>query len=260
MSASSRNRYALVTGAGRRIGRAIAMELASAGWGVAVHYFNSSGAAEEVVRDIVDHGGQACAVAADLSDEAQASTLIEKANSQLGPLSCLINNASVFERDTVATASRESWDLHMETNLRAPFVLAQAFAGQAEEGDDANIINVIDQRVWNLTADFTTYTLSKVGLWGLTQILARALAPTVRVNGVGPGPTLQSIHQTGAQFEDEWNSVPLRRQVSPEDVAAAVRFILDAPTITGQMIAVDGGQHMGAAAISVDREDGGDRL
>ena len=247
-------RNALITGAGKRIGRAIALQLASDGWRVAVHYYRSAAAAEDVVRQIEAAGGEAVALAADLKEEKAASALIVDAAAKLGPLTCLVNNASVFERDTVGTATRASWDLHMDTNLRAPFELAQAFAAQLPDHQDANIINVIDQRVWNLTADFTTYTLSKVGLWGLTQILGRAMAPKIRVNGVGPGPTLQSIHQTGQEFDAEWQSTPLQRQVAPIDVAAAARFILDAPTVTGQMIAVDGGQHMGMSNSTGEKD------
>lgn len=257
MMSDKTTRNALITGAGRRIGRAIALQLASDGWRVAVHYFRSSSAAGEVVGEIRAGGGEAVALPANLREEAAASALIGAAGARLGPLTCLVNNASVFERDTVGTASRATWDLHMDTNLRAPFELAQSFAGQLPDRQDANIINVIDQRVWNLTADFTTYTLSKVGLWGLTQILGRALAPKIRVNGIGPGPTLRSSHQTGREFEDEWKSVPLRRRVAPGDVAAAVRFILDAPAVTGQMIAVDGGQHMGMGIAAADTDGDG---
>ena len=247
---SSQN--ALITGAGRRIGRAIAMSLAANGWHVGVHYFRSANVAEALVDEIQSSGGRAVAIGADLSAGVASSRLIEVAREHLGPLSCLVNNASVFERDTVSTATRSTWDQHMDVNLRAPFELSQAFVHQLPDTVEANIINIIDQRVWNLTPDFTTYTLSKVGLWGLTQILARALAPQVRVNGVGPGPTLQSAHQSEEAFTNEWSSMPLKRQVSPEEIAAAVRFILDAPGMTGQMIAIDSGQHMGMSPSLLD--------
>ena len=247
---SSQN--ALITGAGRRIGRAIAMSLAANGWHVGVHYFRSANVAEALVYEIQSSGGRAVAIGADLSARGASSRLIEVAREHLGPLSCLVNNASVFERDTVSTATRSTWDQHMDVNLRAPFELSQAFVHQLPDTVEANIINIIDQRVWNLTPDFTTYTLSKAGLWGLTQILARALAPQVRVNGVGPGPTLQSAHQSEEAFTNEWSSMPLKRQVSPEEIAAAVRFILDAPGMTGQMIAIDSGQHMGMSPSLLD--------
>ena len=247
---------ALVTGAGRRIGRAIAIDLAAAGWAVAVHYHQSVAEAQEVVHSIEALCGRAVAVAADLRQETAAAKVVAEAADALGPLSCLINNASTFERDTVASATRSSWDTHMEVNLRAPFNLTQAFAGQLPDSVEGNVINIIDQRVWNLTPDFTTYTLSKAGLWGLTQILARAMAPQVRVNGIGPGPTLQSVHQTLADFDSEWSAMPLARKASPEDICRAVRFSLESPAVTGQMIAVDAGQHMGVTAVRVAPDDG----
>ena len=236
---------ALVTGAGLRIGRAIALDLADAGWAVVLHYRTSAAEAEALATEINDGGGRAVALGADLVNESEVAKLIPAASAALGPITCLVNNASTFERDTVATSTRETWDSHMEVNLRAPFVLSQAFQAGLRQGASGNIINIIDQRVWNLTPDFTTYTLSKAGLWGLTQILARAMAPNVRVNGIGPGPTLQSVHQSVDDFAEEWTAMPLARKVSPEDICRAVRFIIESPTVTGQMIAVDSGQHMG---------------
>lgn len=236
---------ALVTGAARRVGRAIALALAAAGWDVVVHFRTADEDADSLVREIEALGRRAAALGADLSAEAETASLMARAGAALGPITCLVNNASTFESDTVATATRASWDTHMEVNLRAPFVLAQAFQAQLPDGADGAIINIIDQRVWNLTPDFTTYTLSKAGLWGLTQILARAMAPRVRVNGIGPGPTLQSVHQSADDFAEEWTAMPLARQVQPEDICRAVVFILESPAVTGQMIAVDAGQHMG---------------
>jgi NAD(P)-dependent dehydrogenase (short-subunit alcohol dehydrogenase family) len=236
---------ALVTGAARRVGKAIALALAAAGWDVVVHFRTADDDAESVVREIEALGRRAAAVGADLSVEAETTSLMACAGAALGPITCLVNNASTFESDTVATATRASWDTHMEVNLRAPFVLAQAFQAQLPDGAEGAIINIIDQRVWNLTPDFTTYTLSKAGLWGLTQILARAMAPRVRVNGIGPGPTLQSVHQSADDFAEEWTAMPLARQVQLEDICRAVVFILESPAVTGQMIAVDAGQHMG---------------
>jgi len=235
---------ALVTGAARRIGRAVSLALADAGWDVVVHYRGAAADAEALVAEIEGRGRRAHALHADLSVEAETEALMPAA-AALGPITCLINNASTFERDTVATSTRETWDTHMEVNLRAPFLLSQAFQAQLPAGMDGAIINIIDQRVWNLTPDFTTYTLSKAGLWGLTQILARAMAPTVRVNGIGPGPTLQSVHQSADDFAEEWTAMPLARRVKPEDICRAVMFILQSPAVTGQMIAVDAGQHMG---------------
>jgi NAD(P)-dependent dehydrogenase (short-subunit alcohol dehydrogenase family) len=235
----------LITGAGRRIGRAVALDLATSGWRVAIHYNTSGDDAKSAVAEVTEAGGQAVALAANLLDEEAASGLVARAADALGPVTCLINNASVFEEDTPMASSRETWDRHMDVNLRAPFLLSQGVARQLPEDAKGNIVNIIDQRVWNLTPEFTSYTVSKVGLWGLTRILARAFAPKLRVNAVGPGPTLQSVHQSEAEFEDEWSSLPLQTPVSTDDICRGVRFILDAPAMTGQMIALDGGQHMG---------------
>lgn len=244
-------RNALVTGAGRRIGRAVALQLARGGWRVAVHHFRSSADADAVVAEVQAAGGIAVAVAADLTAEAATAGLVADAATALGPLTALVNNASTFLHDTVETATRDSWDQHMEVNLRAPFVLSQAFARQLPDDAEGGIVNVIDQRVWNLTADFTSYTLSKAGLWTLTQVLARALAPRIRVNAVGPGPTLASVHQTEADFAAEWSGLPLGRPVAPDEVAAAVGYLLEAGAVTGQMIAVDAGQHMGMSSFAM---------
>lgn len=236
---------ALVTGAAKRIGRAIALDLARHGWAVAVHYNRSADAAEGVAEEILSAGGRALSVRADLNVEAEAAALAEQVVTKLGPMRCLVNNASVFEKDDAHTATRESWDLHMQVNLRTPFVLTQAFARQLPDRWDGNVVNILDQRVWNLTPFFTSYTVSKAALWALTQTLAMALAPRVRVNAVGPGPTLPSSRQTKEQFVRQWSSLPLARQVQAQEICDAVRFILTAPSMTGQMIAIDGGQHLG---------------
>jgi NAD(P)-dependent dehydrogenase (short-subunit alcohol dehydrogenase family) len=240
-------RAALVTGAGQRIGRAIALDLARAGWAVAVHYNASAQAAKEVVSEIEAGGGRAVALRAELSDETQVAALAPDAAAALGPLGCLINNASCFENDSIETADRASWDRHMDANLRAPFVLTQAFARNLPEAAGGVVINLLDQRVLNPTPYFLSYTLSKAGLWTLTQTLALALAPRIRVNGIGPGPALPSARQTPEQFARQRASMPLGRGTSPEEICAAVRFILAAKAMTGQMIALDGGQHLGWA-------------
>ncbi len=237
-------RVALVTGAGVRVGRAIALGLAQAGWTVAVHYNRSSDDADRTVQDISAMGGTAAAVAADLSTEAEVETLIGRASDALGPVTCLVNNASVFERDEVDTVTRESWDLHMNVNLRAPFVLTQAMVNQLPEGSDGNVINLIDQRVWRLTPHFTSYTLSKAALLTLTKTLAMALAPRVRVNAIAPGPTLKSTRQTDESFAAQVAAVPLQRNPALDEFVSAVNFILEAASYTGQMIALDGGQHL----------------
>ena len=240
-------RAALVTGAAQRIGRAIALALADDGWAVALHHNRSAAAAEALVAEIGARGGRAVAIAADLAREAEAAALLPQAVAAVGPLGCLVNNASVFERDEALDATRESWDRHIETNLRAPFVLMQEFARRLSAEAEGAIVNILDERVWNLTPHFVSYTLSKAALWTLTQTMALALAPRIRVNGVGPGPTLPSPRQSEEQFRRQVQSMPLRRGATPEEIAQAVRFILAAPAMTGQMIALDGGQHLGWA-------------
>ncbi len=242
---SNRTPTVLVTGAARRIGRAIALELGRRGWAVAVHHNDSAAAAAATVAEIERTGGRSAAFAADFRDETETAELIPRVSESLGAITCLVNNASIFEYDSPTTVTRDSWDAHMQINLRVPFVLSQALERHLPADTTANIINIIDQRVWNLTSHFTSYTLSKAGLWTLTQTLAMAFAPRVRVNGIGPGPVLPSPRQTEDQFRAQWSELPLRRRTEPEEIAAAVCFILDAPALTGQMIALDGGQHLG---------------
>lgn len=241
----SSNGTALITGAGQRIGRAIAQALGAAGWPVAIHFHRSEAAANATREDVRAAGGSAEVFTADLRDEAETEGLIQAAADSLGPVTCLVNNASIFEHDGAETVTRESWDAHMETNLRAPFILMQAMAAARPEGTTANVINILDERVWNLTPHFVSYTLSKAGLWTLTQTMALALAPHIRVNAVGPGPTLPSPRQSKAQFARQEGLMPLGRGTTPDQIADAVRFILAAPAMTGQMIALDGGQHLG---------------
>ena len=238
---------ALVTGAGKRIGRAIALALAEDGFDVAVHYGQSRAEAEDVVAAIAQRGRRAVALAADLTKEAATAALIPAAAKALGPVTCLVNNASLFERDEALTVTRESWDAHLEINLRAPFVLMQEFARHLPAQQDGAIVNILDERVWSLTPHFVSYTVSKAGLWSLTQVMAMALAPRTRVNAIGPGPTLPSPRQSVEQFARQSASVPLKRGATPEEIGAAVRFILGAGAMTGQMIALDGGQHLGWA-------------
>lgn len=240
-------RTALVTGAAHRIGRAIARDLAAQGFDIAIHYNTSRDAAAALAAEIEAGGQRAALLDADLSREADTAALIGRAAEALGPVGCLINNASRFDLDLWDTATRDSWDAHMETNLRAPFLLSQAMARGLPDDAEGVIVNLIDQRVWNLTPYFLTYTLSKTGLWTLTQTLALALAPRIRVNAIGPGPTLKSERQSEAQFRMQWDATPLRHGATPEEIAAGVRFILGAPSMTGQMIALDGGEHLGWA-------------
>jgi NAD(P)-dependent dehydrogenase (short-subunit alcohol dehydrogenase family) len=238
---------ALVTGGAQRIGRALAFALAEDGFAVAVHHNRSRNAAECLVAEIRDRGGVAVALSADLTDESAVQILLPQAEDALGPIGCLVNNAAAFVDDTVETATRESWDLHLAVNLRAPFVLIQEMAARLPAAAGGIVINLLDQRVWSLTPYFVSYTLSKAGLWTLTQTMALALAPRIRVNGIGPGPTLPSLRQNPEQFTRQRAMIPLGRGTSPQEIAGAMRFILAAPAMTGQMIALDGGQHLGWA-------------
>ncbi len=240
-------RTALVTGGGQRIGRALALALAEDGFAVAVHYHRSRTEAEAVVAKIRDGGGRAIALAADLADEPAVRGLIAEVERAFGPLGCLVNNAAVFGEDTVATVTRASWDEHLAVNLRAPFVLIQEMAARLPPPFGGVVINLLDERVWSPTPYFVSYTLSKAGLWTLTQTMALALAPRIRVNGIGPGPTLPSPRQSPAQFRRQCAELPLGRGTSPQEIAAAMRFLISAPAMTGQMIALDGGQHLGWA-------------
>jgi NAD(P)-dependent dehydrogenase (short-subunit alcohol dehydrogenase family) len=246
---------ALVTGGARRLGREMALYLARRGHEVAVHYHGSEAEAAGVVAEIRAMGRQAVALPADLLDEAQVVPLIGRAVAGLGgPLTVLVNNASIFEYDSLASATRSSWDRHMESNLRAPFVLTQGFAAQApapvtdaagEPVAQALVVNMVDQRVHKLTPEFMTYTLAKMGLWALTRTAAQALAPGVRVNAIGPGPTLQGGRQSLSHFTRQRAATLLQRGANPADITAALGFFLDSPGVTGQLIAVDGGQHLG---------------
>ncbi|HVZ04134.1 SDR family oxidoreductase [Hyphomicrobium sp.] len=235
---------ALITGAARRIGRAVAIDLAATGRAVAVHYRRSSVEAEALVKEIEERGGRAQTFQADLASRHALNHLVASVEDKLGPLTTLINNASEFLPDSIGNLDEETWDLHLCINLKAPVFLSEAMAKRLPEGIEGNIINIIDQRVWNLTPEFFSYTISKAGLWTATRTLAQALAPRIRVNAIGPGPVLRSIHQTDDDFEREKQSTLLKRGPSAEEIARAVRFILATPSLTGQMIALDGGQHL----------------
>lgn len=243
-AAAAIGKTALITGAARRIGRAIALDLAHHGWSIAIHHRQSRLEAEQLAQDITAFGGRARTFAADLSRCQALDDLVGTCSRELGAPSCLINNASEFLLDRIETVDEATWDKHLDVNLKAPVFLAQAMARHLPDGVDGNIINIIDQRVWKLTPDFFSYTISKAGLWTATQTLAQGLAPRIRVNAIGPGPALRSVHQTDAEFAAEKSSTLLKSGPSTEEIAAAVRFILSSPSMTGQMIALDGGQHL----------------
>ncbi|MGR3492309.1 MAG: SDR family oxidoreductase [Shimia sp.] len=245
---------ALVTGAGKRLGRAMALRMAERGSDVAVHFSSSQEEAESVAAEIQAMGRQAVTLRADLLNEAEVGPLVDQAAEALGkPLTTLINNASIFEYDNVATGTRDSWDRAMESNLRAPFVLTQAFARQApkaeldENGEpvaQAMIINMIDQRVRKLTPEFMSYTIAKMGLWAFTQTAAQGLAPHIRVNAIGPGPTLRGGRQSESHFKRQREATILKRGAEPAGILRALDYFADSPAVTGQLLCVDGGQHL----------------
>jgi NAD(P)-dependent dehydrogenase (short-subunit alcohol dehydrogenase family) len=235
----------LITGAAKRLGRAIALRLADAGFDVAIHYRGSKPEAESLAAEIAKMGRRTTLVDGDLSDEASVQTIVPRASAGLGGLTALVNCASVFEDDRIDTVTRASWDKHLNTNLRAPLVLAQAFAKQLPAGADGSIVNIIDQQVLNLTPQFLSYTVSKAGLWTLTQTLAQALAPRIRVNAVAPGPSLKAEKQSQANFDRHVKATLLQRPSAPADIAGAVHYLMTAPAVTGQLLVVDSGQHLG---------------
>jgi NAD(P)-dependent dehydrogenase (short-subunit alcohol dehydrogenase family) len=234
----------LVTGAARRIGRQLALDLAADGWDVAVHCNTSVAEAHEVADQIRTMGRTAAVVRGDLSRDDVPRRLIGESAAALGGLTCLINNASLFEPDEVGAITTASWGAHLDTNLRAPVLLSQAFAQALPKRQSGNIISIIDQRVWKLNPRFFSYTTSKSGLWTATRTLAQALAPRIRVNAIGPGPALPSVRMDEAEFAKQTRLTLLGRGTSPTEISGAVKFILSQPALTGQMIALDGGQHL----------------
>ncbi|MDB5797969.1 MAG: Short-chain dehydrogenase [Paucimonas sp.] len=233
-----------MTGAGKRIGRAIALALAERGWDIVVHYGQSAGQAEAVVGEIRALGRQAVALQCDLADEAAARALLGRCGEALGPVSCVVNNASLFRYDDAATFSSTVLDQHMRTNLAAPLLLAQALAALLPAGGQGVVVNLLDQKLQNPNPDFLSYTLSKAALQAATVMLAQALAPAIRVVGVAPGITMVSGDQTEEEFRRAHLQTPLGRSSTPEDVAAAVCFAAESPAITGTTLLIDGGQHL----------------
>jgi NAD(P)-dependent dehydrogenase (short-subunit alcohol dehydrogenase family) len=234
----------LVTGSAKRIGRRLALDLAAEGWDVAVHCNTSVAEAGQVAEEIRRMGRRAVVVRGDLALAEVPNRLIAEAADGLGGLNCLINNASLFEPDEVGSITGASWAEHLDTNLRAPVFLSQAFARRLPAGMEGNIISIIDQRVWKLNPKFFSYTTSKSGLWTATRTLAQALAPRIRVNAIGPGPALPSARMHEKEFAKQSRLTLLGRGTSPEEISGAVKFLLSQPALTGQMIALDGGQHL----------------
>jgi len=235
---------ALVTGSGARIGAALCEGLAAAGYRVGVHFRGSSTDADRVVERIHAKAGQALALQADLTVMAETEKLIPALKDAFGPVGLLINNASVFEKDSLDGFNEALWDAHFDVHVKAPSVLSGQFAEQLPSDSDGLIVNVIDQRVWRITPRFTSYTLSKAALWAATQAMAQALAPRIRVNAIGPGPTLPSPRQQQRDFDAQVASVPLQRGPTLDEFTQTVLYLAQARSVTGQMIALDGGQHL----------------
>ncbi len=236
---------ALVTGAGARLGKAMAEALGVDGWSVAVHYRGSKAGAEHTAETIRASGGLAELVQADLSIEEEVATLERAAHEALGgPLTLLVNSASTFTDDTAIEHTRANWDFHMGPNLRAPIVLAQHFARALPQDEAGLIVNMIDMRVRKLNPLFFSYTLSKSALWTATRTLAQAFAPNIRVNGIGPGPTLENVHQKSGEFAAEAAATLTQQGSNPGEIVKTLRYLIDADSVTGQMIASDGGQHL----------------
>ena len=245
---------ALITGGAKRLGRAMALHLASKGKNVVIHYSSSADDAAETAEAARAFGIKAAIVHADLLNAEDTATLIVRAVKAIGePLDVLINNASIFEYDNLETASFESWDRHINSNLRAPVFLTQAFAkqvpkatvdGNGEPVASASVVNMVDMRVRKLTPEFATYTLAKVGLWAFTQTAAQFLAPHVRVNAIGPGPTMQGTRQSAEHFAKQRAATILERGSDPTEICKALDFILEIDGMTGQLICLDGGQHL----------------
>jgi len=239
-------KHALVTGGAKRIGAAITKGLALDGWTVGIHYHTSIDEADSLSDELVKQGAETYTLQADLTEHTKIDNLVLEAIKVGGPLTCLINNASVFEHDDVSTVSRGSWDLHLDINLWAPTRLSQGFAANFHSEQPGNIINIADQRVVGIPPpDFLSYTISKAAMWTMTQSLAISLAPSIRVNAIGPGPTLPSPRQNVEEFQQQASHMPMGTGASPEEISLGVRYILSTQSLTGQLIALDGGQHLG---------------
>ena len=238
----------LITGSGKRIGAEIAKSFAKNNWNIGLHYYKSYKETKNLAEEIKNkYNVETYLVKADLSDIKQINKIIPYLNKKLGYINCLINNAATFQYDTIDSLTLKTWELHINTNTRAPLFLSKSFVKHLPKKHKGNIINIIDQRVWNLTPHFTTYTLSKSALWTLTQTLALSLSPNIRVNAIGPGPTIKSKRQTEKEFSKQHNRMPLKKKINTEEISNFIHTIINTPSITGQMIALDSGQHLGWA-------------
>ena len=239
-----KNKNLLITGAATRVGKAIALHFAEKGWNIALHYFRSSGKAKELKKIIEQHWVKVALIKADLKNPKQTEKIIPLAKRKLGTIDCLVNNAALFEKDYSTNFTTKSWNDHLNINLLAPSILTKQFAKQAPKKTVSNIINIIDQRIFNLTPFFMSYTISKSGLQTLTKTMAMRLGPNIKVNAIAPGPTIKSKRQTDKHFRNQVRSTLLKKTVRSEDICVTVEFLINNNSVTGQIIAVDSGQNL----------------
>jgi len=237
-----KNKNLLITGSATRVGRAIAIHFAKKGWNIAIHYLRSKSKAKELKKIIEQNWVKTTLIQANLENPKEVEKIIPMAKKKLGPIDCLINNAAIFEKDDISNFTIKSWNYHLNTNLLAPAILTRQFAKQAPKKNISNIINIIDQRIFNLTPFFMSYTISKTGLQTLTKTTAMSLGPRIKVNGIAPGPVIKSKRQTDSHFKNQAQSTPLKKPVSLEDICDTVEFLINNNSVTGQIIAVDSGQ------------------
>ena len=239
-----KNKNLLITGAATRVGKAIALHFAERGWNIALHYFRSSTKAKELKKIIEQHWVKVALIKADLNNPKQTEKIIPLAKKKLGAINCLVNNAALFEKDDITNFTNKSWNDHLNINLLAPTILTKQFAKQAPKKTVSNIINIIDQRIFNLTPFFMSYTISKSGLQTLTKTMAMRLGPNIKVNAIAPGPTIKSKRQTDKHFRNQVKSTLLKKTVRSEDICDTVEFLINNNSVTGQIIAVDSGQNL----------------
>jgi len=239
-----KNKNLLITGAATRVGKAIALHFAERGWNIALHYFRSSAKAKELKKIIEQHWVKVALIKADLKNSKQTEKIISLAKKKLGAINCLVNNAALFEKDDITNFTNKSWNDHLNINLLAPTILTKQFAKQAPKKTVSNIINIIDQRIFNLTPFFMSYTISKSGLQTLTKTMAMRLGPNIKVNAIAPGPTIKSKRQTDKHFRNQVRSTLLQKTVRSEDICDTVEFLINNNSVTGQIIAVDSGQNL----------------
>ena len=239
-----KNKNLLITGAATRVGKAIALHFAERGWNIAIHYFRSSSKARELKKIIEQNWVKVALIKADLKNSKQVEKIVPLAKKKLGAIDCLINNAALFEKDDIVNFTTKSWNDHFNINLLAPTILTKQFAKQASKKTVSNIINIIDQRIFNLTPFFMSYTISKSGLQTLTKTMAMRLGPNIKVNAIAPGPTIKSKRQTDRHFRNQVKSTLLKKSVRLEDICDTVEFLINNNSITGQIVAVDSGQNL----------------